>query len=110
MCEADGAPPLPLFPGAAAALHSRLDGSFHVAQRQRPRQLLHPLPDRSGGPAGNRPAGAQLLLPVAHRGPRQRRGGLSGSREGGGRLPWGSDRRRRFASDDAELSSALFSN
>lgn len=63
--------------GSAAAVRSRLDGSLHVAQRQRPRQLLHPLPDGSGGPAGHGAAGAQLPLPVAHRRPGQRRGGLS---------------------------------
>lgn len=68
-------PPLPP-PGAAAALHCRLDGPLHVAERQGPRQLLHPVPDGAGGPAGHRPAGPQLPLPVGHRGPGQRRGRL----------------------------------
>lgn len=63
--------------GLAAVVHSRLDGPFHVAERQRPRQLLHPLPDIPGGPVGHGPAGAQLSLPVGDRGPGQRCGGLS---------------------------------
>lgn len=66
--------------GPAAVVYRRLDGPLHVAERQRPRQLLHPLPDSSGRPAGHGPARAQLSLSVGDRGPGQRRGGLSPKR------------------------------
>ena len=63
-------------PGVAVVVYFRLDGALHVAERQRPRQFFHPLPDRSGWPVGHCPAGSQLPLPVAHRRPGQRRGRL----------------------------------
>lgn len=62
--------------GLAAPVHSGLDGPLHVAERQRPGQLLHPLPDGSGGPAGHGPAGLQLPLLVGHWGQGQRCRGL----------------------------------
>lgn len=62
--------------GVHPALHSGLDGALDVAPWEGPGQLLHPLPDRAGGPAGHRPPGPQLPLPVGHRGPGQRRGRL----------------------------------
>lgn len=57
--------------GVLAALHSRLDGSFHVEKRERPGQFFHSVPDGAGRPFWYRLPGAQLPLPLGHRGPGQ---------------------------------------
>uniref|UniRef100_A0A8D2BP25 Solute carrier family 41 member n=1 Tax=Sus scrofa TaxID=9823 RepID=A0A8D2BP25_PIG len=67
-------------PGADSPVHCRLDGALDVGPGPGPRQLLHPVLDRSGGPARHRAPSTQLPCPLAHWGPGHGCGGLAWSR------------------------------
>lgn len=53
-----------LCPGGHPPLCGRPNRAFHVAAWSGPRQLLHPVLDGTGGPAGHGPAGA--VFPLRH--------------------------------------------
>lgn len=57
--------PACLVTGGSPAVSGRSDGSADVAPGPGPGQPLHPLPDRAGGPPGDRPAGTLLSCPLA---------------------------------------------
>ena len=64
----------PAAPGADPAVPGRLDGALDVGAGHGPGQLLHPLPDGPGRPAGHGLPGTLLPRALAHRGPRHGRG------------------------------------
>ncbi|XP_063111560.1 solute carrier family 41 member 2 isoform X2 [Cavia porcellus] len=66
----------PVINGVCLAVDCRLDGPPLLEEGKGPGQLLHPLPDRAGGPAGHGFVSLKLPLPVAHWRSRWRRGGL----------------------------------
>ena len=70
-------PLLCLPPGANPPLPGRLDGPLDVGPRHGSRQLLHPLPDCPGWPAGDRLPRPLLPHALVHRRQRHKHGQLN---------------------------------